>query len=303
MLLPFDVKNLEERGSALSIRNQRTIAKEIALSGTGLFTGASVHMKLKPAPEGTGIVFRRVDLPTKPIISAHVDSIIGTPRCTILGKGQVMVQMVEHLLSALSAYDIDNLIIELDGPEVPVGDGSALAFVELLQTVDMQEQNQNIAYYHLAEPVCWSEGSVHIVAMPSSELRFSYTLSYPGHPLLDAQFHTFKMTQDYYVEEIAPCRTFSLYEEILPLLEKGVIKGGTLNNGIVIKGKEILSPEGLRFPDEMVRHKMLDLIGDLSLTGTKVIAHYIAIRAGHFANTEFAKKLLAHIRRNYEKSE
>ncbi len=170
-----------------------------------------------------------------------------------------------------------------------------MPFVELLQKADIQEQDQTVPYYQLTNPVYWSEGNVHLVAIPSKELRYSYTLSYPGHPLLHSQFYTFAMNSERYTEEIAPCRTFSLYEEILPLLEKGIIKGGTLNNGVVIKGKEILNPDGIRFSDEMVRHKMLDFIGDLSLMGVRVMAHFIAIRAGHFSNTELAKKILASI--------
>ena len=296
MLLPCGVKNLEPNNAALAlIRNQRTISREISFSGSGLFTGAPVNMTLKPAPEGSGIVFQRGDLPLKPIVPAYVDYIYGTPRCTILAKDQVVVQSVEHILSALSAYDVDNMIIELDGAEVPVGDGSAMPFVELLQKADIQEQDQTVPYYQLTNPVYWSEGNVHLVAIPSKELRYSYTLSYPGHPLLHSQFYTFAMNSERYTEEIAPCRTFSLYEEILPLLEKGIIKGGTLNNGVVIKGKEILNPDGIRFSDEMVRHKMLDFIGDLSLMGVRVMAHFIAIRAGHFSNTELAKKILASI--------
>lgn len=291
--MPCGVKVVEEGDALTSLRNQRTIGKEISFSGSGLFSGINVHMTLKPSKEGSGIVFQRVDLPGQPVIPALLDYICGTPRCTILAKDGAVVQSVEHILSALTAYNVDNLIIELDGPEVPVGDGSALPFIELLQKADICEQNQMLPVYHLQAPVYWSEGNVHLVAIPSKELRFSYTLSYPGHPLLQSQFYSFVMNSERYFEEIAPCRTFSLYEEILPLLEKGIIKGGTLNNGVVIKGLEIVNPDGLRFPDEMVRHKMLDLIGDISLMGVRVVAHFIAIRSGHFSNTELARKILA----------
>ncbi len=293
MVLPCELKVIDQENELASHRKERTISREILFSGNGLFSGIPANMNLKPAPEGTGIVFQRVDLPGKPIIPAHVNYILGTPRCTILGKDKAVVQSVEHILSALSAYDIDNLVIELDGPEVPVGDGSALPFVELLQKVAFQEQSSLIPYYHLPAPVYWADGNVQLVALPAKELQFSYTLTYPGHPLLNAQFHTFVMNRQHYIDEIAPCRTFSLYEEILPLLEKGVIKGGTLSNGVVIKGDEILNPEGLRFSDEMVRHKMLDLIGDLSLMRIRVAAHFVAVRSGHFSNTELAKKILA----------
>ncbi len=293
MVLPCEVKIIKEDGVQSAFRKQRTISHEISFSGGGLFSGIHVNMRLVPAVEGTGIVFKRVDLPEVVSIPAHVKYILGTPRCTILGKGNVIVQSVEHILSALSACEIDNLIIELDGPEVPVGDGSSALFIDLLEKVEISTQEATLPYYYLESPVYWSDGNVQIVALPAKQLQFSYTLSYPNHPLLHAQFHTIVMNQSTYAEEIAPCRTFSLYEEILPLLEKGLIKGGSLLNGVVIKGSEVLNPEGLRFSDEMVRHKILDLIGDISLMGIRVVAHYVAIRSGHFANTELAKRILS----------
>lgn len=296
MVLPCELNVLDQVSELASSRKERTISGEISFSGSGLFSGIQVNMNLRPAIEGSGIVFQRVDLPGKPIIPAHVDYICGTPRCTILSKDKAVIQSVEHILSAVAAFDIDNLVIELDGPEVPVGDGSALPFVELLQKIEIQEQSSTISYYHLPRPIYWADGNVQLIALPSKVLQYSYTLTYPGHPLLNAQFHTLVMSSQRYIEEIAPCRTFSLYEEILPLLEKGIIKGGTLSNGVVIKGEEVLNPDGLRFSDEMVRHKMLDLIGDLSLMGIRVVAHFIAIRSGHFSNTELAKMILACIK-------
>lgn len=294
LLSPCEVKIINEQSELQSFRKQRTINKEITFSGVGLFSGAQVNMKLIPVKEGSGIVFKRVDLPGHPTIRAHVDSILDTPRCTILAnKEKVVIQSVEHILSALSAFNIDNLVIELDGAEVPVGDGSALAFVNLLQKDGVEEQNGITQDHYLRSPVYWSDGKVHIVAIPAKQLQFSYTLSYPEHPLLHSQFYSFVMDKERYIEEIAPCRTFSLYEEILPLLDKGIIKGGNLSNGVVIKGGEVLNPDGLRFSDEMVRHKILDLIGDISLMGVRVVAHYIAIRSGHFANGQLAKTILA----------
>ncbi len=294
LLLPCEVKILNEVTESESFRKQKTVGSEVSFSGIGLFSGAQVNMKLIPAKEGSGIVFKRVDLPEKPIIPAHVDFISDTPRCTILAnKEKISIQSVEHILSALSSFNIDNAIIELDAAEVPVGDGSALPFINLLQKSGIQEQNETIQNYYLKNSVYWSDGKVHLVAIPAKELQFSYTLSYPGHPLLHSQFYTFIMNKKNYIEEIAPCRTFSLYEEILPLLDKGVIKGGNLSNGVVINGNEVLNPDGLRFSDEMVRHKILDLIGDISLMGIRVVAHYIAIRSGHFANGQLAKMILA----------
>ena len=143
----------------------------------------------------------------------------------------------------------------------------------------------------LTRPVYWTKGDMHLVAIPCEEYRISYTLSYPGHPLLDAQFYSATITPELFEKEIAPCRTFSLYEEITPLLEMGLIKGGSLDNGVVVKGDSVMNPGGMRFSNEMVRHKVLDLIGDLSLVGFPFTAHVFAIRSGHFANAQFAREL------------
>ncbi|MCH9630515.1 MAG: UDP-3-O-acyl-N-acetylglucosamine deacetylase [Chlamydiia bacterium] len=275
--------------------NQKTLAKAATISGLGLFTGKKVQMTLRPAEENTGIRFQRVDLEGKPILPAQVQFVRGTPRCTVLGKDEVFVQTVEHVLAALSAYEIDNLLIEIDGPEIPICDGSAQPFVDLIEEVGFGYQKGSKKVYHLTSPVFWSQGDVHIVALPSDEFRISYTLNYPNSALLRAQFHTISMSEENFKMEIAPCRTFSLYEETVPLIEQGLIKGGSLENAVIIKGDAILNPEGLRFPDEMVRHKILDLIGDLSLVGYSFFGHVIAIRSGHFSNTAFSKELLNHI--------
>ncbi|PCI96094.1 UDP-3-O-[3-hydroxymyristoyl] N-acetylglucosamine deacetylase [Candidatus Aerophobetes bacterium] len=275
--------------------NQKTLAKAATISGLGLFTGKRVQMTFRPAEENTGIRFQRIDLEDKPILPAQVQYVRGTPRCTVLGKDDVFVQTVEHVLAALSAYEIDNLLIEIDGPEIPICDGSAQPFVDLIEEVGFGYQKTSKKVYHLTSPVFWSQGDVHIVALPSDEFRISYTLNYPNSALLRAQFHTISVNEENFKMEIAPCRTFSLYEETVPLIEQGLIKGGSLENAVIIKGDAILNPEGLRFPDEMVRHKILDLIGDLSLVGCSFFAHVIAIRSGHFSNTAFSKELLNHI--------
>lgn len=249
-------------------------------------------MRFHPAPENFGVRFKRVDLPNQPVIPATIDYIIGTPRCTIIGRDGCVIQSVEHVLSALKACEIDNLLIELDGPEVPVGDGSALPFIGVLKQVEKRKQKSTVHVYRIAEPIYWSGNGVYLVALPASEFRISYTLSYPNHPLLHSQFYSYVFDKDTFSEEIAPSRTFSLYEEILPLLESGVIKGGSLENGVILKGREVLNPGGLRFPDEMVRHKILDLIGDFSLIGTPILAHIVAIRSGHYSNTSFAKEIV-----------
>ncbi|NGX50378.1 MAG: UDP-3-O-acyl-N-acetylglucosamine deacetylase [Chlamydiae bacterium] len=275
-----------------SRKHQRSLKGSASLSGTGLFTGEKAEVKLRSAPEGTGVVFKRMDLPDQPTLPALVEFVRETPRCTILGSDQFQVQTVEHILSALKAYDIDNVIIEIDGPEVPSCDGSALPFVSLIEKAGVISQSATKRVHHLEAPVFWSKGDVHLVALPSEEFRISYTLNYPNSELLKSQFFTVHVNEQLYKEEIASARTFSLYEEVVPLIEKGNIKGGRLDNAVIIKGDTILNPEGVRYQDEMVRHKILDLLGDLSLVGESFIAHIIAIRSGHFSNTSFAKELV-----------
>ncbi|MCB1084700.1 MAG: UDP-3-O-[3-hydroxymyristoyl] N-acetylglucosamine deacetylase [Chlamydiia bacterium] len=276
-----------------SRKHQRTLKNTVSLSGTGLFTGMKSEIKLRPAPEGTGIIFQRMDLPNKPTLPAFVDYVRETPRCTILGSDTFQVQTVEHILSAIKAYEVDNLIIEIDGPEIPSCDGSSMPFVELIEKAGVVSQSKTKKIHHLEAPIFWSKGDVHLVALPSEEFRISYTLNYPNSDLLKSQFFTVHINEEIYKEEIAPARTFSLYEEVVPLIEKGNIKGGRLDNAVIIKGDSILNPEGVRYRDEMVRHKILDLIGDLSLVGQSFIAHIIAIRSGHFSNTSFAKELVS----------
>ena len=278
--------------SSTSKRKQRTLSAPVTVTGIGLFTGLKMHMRLCPAEENQGIVFKRLDLPGAPSLPAHVDYVRGTPRCTIIGKNGTSIQTVEHILSALMGCEIDNVTIEIDGPEVPILDGSSMGFVELIDKVGVSIQKSSKRILRITSPVYWSKGDVHLVALPADEFRISYTLSYPSSPLLRAQFYSTTITEETYKTEIAPCRTFSLYEETVPLIEQGLIKGGSLENALVIKGDAVLNPEGLRFPDEMVRHKILDMVGDLSLTGLQPCVHVIAIRSGHHSNTSFAKELL-----------
>ena len=214
------------------------------------------------------------------------------PAAPFWGRVNFRFKLVEHILSALKAFDLDNVIIEIDGPEIPSCDGSALPFVEMIQKVGVLSQTATKRVHHLEAPVFWSKGDVHLVALPAEEFRISYTLNYPNSELLRSQFYTIHVNEETYKQEIAPARTFSLYEEVVPLIEKGNIKGGRLDNAVIIKGDSILNPEGVRYRDEMVRHKILDLIGDLSLVDKTFHAHVIAIRSGHFSNTSFAKELV-----------
>lgn len=271
---------------------QKTVRADASIAGVGLFTGEAVSLRIRKAPIDTGIVFQRIDLPEKPKIPALAQYVGDAPRCTRLVSSSCSIMMVEHLLSALYAMGVDNALIEVVGPEIPAMDGSAEPFIDLIEKTGLVEQEALRKVAKITSPIYWSNQEVHLVALPSDEFRISYTMHYPHSPLLKSQYYSFSLNLLRYKAEIAPCRTFSLYEEILPFIEKGWIKGGGLQNALVIQGGRVLNPEGARFEDEMVRHKILDLIGDLALVGMPFKAHVIAIRSGHFSNVAFAKEII-----------
>lgn len=279
-----------------SYRKQRTLKNEVSFSGIGLHTGEEVKMRFLPAKEGTGILFKRTDLPEQTIIPATVEYVCENARNTTLGIQNIRIYTVEHVLAAIRAYQIDNLCIEIHGIEPPVGNGSSDVFVEMIERAGIEEQESVIPIVNLKNPVYWSEGDIHLVALPYEGYRISYTLNYPKTKALKSQYYSFLLTNgEDFKREIASCRTFSLYEEVAPLMDRGLIKGASLDNGVVIKDNAIISKEGLFFSDEMVRHKILDVIGDLSLVGFHFHAHIISIRSGHASNFAFAKKILKSI--------
>lgn len=275
---------------------QRTLSKEILLRGNALFTGAEAVVTLTPAPINTGILFQRVDLDHSTYIAAKLENVDSTPRCTKLGLKEKSIQTVEHLLAALRAFGIDNLFIKVHGPEVPIFDGSSLAFIEKIEETGVAVQSEKRMRYRLEKAVYYSHDDIHLVAIPSDEFRISYTLHFPSCALIGSQYYSYVLDPLSFKTQIAPSRTFAVYEEIAPWIEKGFIRGGALDNAVVIKDEKIINKDGLRFKDEMVRHKILDLIGDLSLIGKTFSAHIIAIRSGHATNIAFARKLTEYIK-------
>ncbi|MDR2539181.1 MAG: UDP-3-O-acyl-N-acetylglucosamine deacetylase [Chlamydiales bacterium] len=288
------------RSSVLTIpsveRRQHTLRKSASISGIGVFTGQETTLTFHPSVADQGIIFQRTDLPNTPKIIASLDSVCSTPRCTIIGDKKVSIQMVEHLLASLRAHEIDNILIQVSGPEVPILDGSSKDFSQLIEEVGVMELKEEKKIFSLQSPISWSNDQVQIIAIPANEYRLSYTLHYPHCSGIGTQFHTFVLNQKDFVEEIAPCRTFSIYEEVIPMMEKGFIKKGGLENAILVKDNKVMNPEGLRYPNEMARHKILDLIGDLSLIPVSFLAHIIAIRSGHTSNNIFAKLLYNQIK-------
>lgn len=266
------------------------------MEGIGVHTGALVKMTFCPAPIDHGIVFQRVDLPGAPLIPATVGAVSETMRSTTISSGDAKVHTVEHVMAALAAYEIDNILVEVSALEPPIGDGSSLPFIEMIERAGIAEQEAEQEVPAILEPVYSSDGPIHLVALPFQGFRISYTLHYPTNAVIGSQYFSLDITKNSFCSELAPCRTFSLYEEVAHLMDRGLIRGASLSNGVVVKDDAVLSKAGLRFPNEMVRHKMLDLVGDLALVGP-FQGHIIAIRAGHAANHSLAKKIYEHLRR------
>lgn len=273
-------------------RPQRTLKKQVSYSGVGIHTGKEVTLHFCPAPPDSGILFQRLDLPQHPPLAAHVAHVADTSRSTTLAKGLYSIQTVEHVLAAVHAYQIDNLCIQVTAAEPPICDGSAEVFVQLIEEAGILEEESTRPVFELTQPIFFSQGSTHLVALPSKEYRISYTLHYPNTPVIRSQYFSVEVNSQNFKNEIATCRTFALYEEIKTLMDHGLIRGGSLENAVVIKEDAVFNKEGLRFADEMVRHKILDLIGDLSLVGFPFLAHIIAIRSGHATNVALAKELV-----------
>ncbi len=267
---------------------QRTVRQPASIEGVSLHTGETVKLTVHPAPANSGVKFRRRDLPDEPIIEARIDNVKMVERATTLVEGNVKIHTVEHVLSALAGLQIDNAVIEMDANEPPIADGSAAPFVAMVEKAGIQEQDAPRRIFELREPVHIETKTGSILAIfPDPAFRISCTQVGPGGS--HTQFQSFTITPEIYSKEIAPARTFVHYEDIQPLIEKGLIRGGSLDNAVVIKGSTVTSKEPLRFPDEFVRHKILDLIGDLALFGQPLRGHVVAVKPGHGPNSELTR--------------
>lgn len=304
---------------------QRTIKSEVSVSGSGLHTGQPVTMTFKPAPENHGYKFKRIDLPGSPIIDADVDNVTDTSRGTTISQNGASVSTVEHVLASLVGVEVDNVIIELDGPETPIMDGSSIIFLDALEKVGFIDQEADREYYSIPSNIHYTEPDrkVEMVAMPLDDYRFTCMIDYNS-PVLGSQ-HAAITTISEFKKEIASCRTFCFLHELEMLLENNLIKGGDLNNAIVVVDKNVskeelkhlavlfnrndidVAREGilnnikLRHQNEPARHKLLDMIGDLALVGVPLKGHIMAARPGHAANIAFAKKIKAQIKKERSK--
>ncbi len=272
------------------MENQKTIAKPVSYSGIALHTGNRAKITFKPAPANYGVVFIRTDLNPPVTIKADIAHVVSTARGTNLGVGDVRVHTVEHVLASLMGFGVDNLIIEMDANEPPVGDGSALPFVGMLKEAGIVEQNVARDFCFFREPVWFYDDAGTLIELPANELRFSCTIDF-NHPKLQSQYLSLLITPEIFEKEIAPARTFCFYHEVQALQDKGLIKGGSLDNAVVVGDDAIFSKEDLRFPNEFVRHKMLDIMGDLFLLGRPFKAHIIAVKSGHELNVKLGRQL------------
>src|SRR5437762_2543127 len=267
---------------------QHTVSKTASLSGTALHTGDKVTLKLHPAPADHGIKFKRKDLQDEPTIDAKIENLKTVERATTIGEGSVRVHTVEHVLAALSAMDVDNAKVEMDANEPPIGDGSAQPYVDLIKKAGVTAQEEPRKFFDVRESMhVESKTGALLVLLPCETFRISCTQAGPNNRF--AQFLSMEITPATFEREIAPARTFVYYEDVQPLMEKNLIKGGSLENAIVVRGEAVLSKEPLRFADEFVRHKILDIIGDLALVGRRIRGHVVAVKPGHASNSELAR--------------
>ena len=270
--------------------SQQTLARPASLAGVSLHTGENVTLTLRPAAPDSGLKFKRIDLPDEPVLDARIDHVKTVERATTIGDGGVKVHTVEHILSALMGLGVDNAIIEMDANEPPIGDGSARPYVELIHRCGLVGQDVPRSVFEVREPLhIETKGGSLLTVVPDDGFRISCTQVGPGGRF--TQYHTQLITPETYEKEIAPARTFTFYEDIEPLLEKGLIKGGSMENAVIVRGDSVLSKEPMRFPDEFVRHKMLDIIGDVALLGRRVKGHIIAVKPGHGANADLTRAL------------
>src|SRR5437667_4187571 len=269
---------------------QHTLAKSDGLTGTALHTGEKVTLRLLPAPVDHGIKFKRKDLADEPTIDANIANLKTVERATTIGEGAVRVHTVEHVLSALSAMGIDNAIIEMDANEPPIGDGSAAPYVELIKKAGTVAQEAPRRFFDVREPIhIESKTGALLVLLPDEKFRISCTQAGPNNRF--TQFLSMEVTPAVFEREVATARRFVYYEDVQSLMEKNLIKGGSLENAIVVRGEAVLSKEPLRFADEFVRHKILDIIGDLALVGRRIRGHLVAVKPGHATNVELVRAL------------
>lgn len=280
----------------MSIVRQNTVSGAAELTGSGLHTGERARLRLLPASVDSGIRFRRVDLPDQPEIPAELANVAGTDRGTTLAVGDARVHTVEHLLAALAGSEIDNVLVELDGEEPPAADGSAREYLDVLRSAGREEQDAPARTLSVEEAFSFAEAGARYVAAPAEEYLVSATIHFE-HPRIGRQFASFPIQPAIFAEAIAPARTFGFLDEAQALRSRGRARGANLENTVVLTREGLHEETELRFPDEFVRHKILDVVGDLALTGRRITGHFVAERPSHHGNVALARELVTRAER------
>ena len=275
------------------MRLQQTLANSVSCSGVGLHSGQPVTMTLRPAPPNTGVVFVNRNGHAGASLTASVEHLVPTELCTAISGNGFQVKTIEHVLAALAGLNVDNVYVELDAGEAPVMDGSSAPFVRLIQSAGIVSQNRHQAYLKITRPLEVVDGSRRVRIEPCATPRISYTIQY-DHPLIKTQTYSYEHSAKAFEFEIAEARTFGFLQEVEALWARGLGRGGNLENTVVLSNDGILNESGLRFADEFVRHKVLDLVGDFSLLGVPFIGHLIGDRSGHALHTSLVKEILNH---------
>ena len=270
---------------------QRTLKDEIGCTGIGLHSGEKIRINIRPAPCDTGIRFVRTDLSGHPIIEARFDNVSDTTLATTIGFDGCRVSTIEHLMAAFYGLGIDNAVVELDGPEVPIMDGSSAPFVFLVKSAGIKEQKDPKRFIVIKKTFKIDDGNRSICVYPSKELKISYMIDFQ-HPLLRNQEFELRFSGGDFVREISKARTFGFLKDVQTLKANGLARGGSLDNAVVIDDFRIINEDGLRFNDEFVRHKILDFIGDLALIQSPIIGHFVVKKSGHFLNQQMLTSLM-----------
>jgi UDP-3-O-[3-hydroxymyristoyl] N-acetylglucosamine deacetylase len=272
-------------------QQQTTIRQPVTCTGVGLHSGCRVSLTLTPAPADTGIVFIRTDLRARPRVPAVIANVRPTLLSTTVGVDGIQVQTIEHLLAAASGLGIDNLYVEVDAPELPAMDGSATPFVGLLQEAGIALQGRYRSYMKIVRSIEVTEGDKEISISPASTASVTYAIDY-DHPLIRSQAYTYDGSSDSFIRDIAPARTFGFLREVEELWEAGLGLGGSLHNTLILSDEGLLNEGGLRYRDEFVRHKVLDLVGDMTLLGMPVVGEILAVRSGHALHARLVSRIL-----------
>ncbi len=280
---------LPSDGHFYMIAQQQTIEKAVHCSGIGVHSGKTVNLSIHPAPANHGIRFIRTDLPGRPGVSANFKNVVDTSLATVIGAEGCIVSTVEHLMAGLTGMSIDNAVVEVDAYELPIMDGSAGPFTRLIKSAGSRSQDGLKYYFKVTTPITLTENDKSVAVYPAEEFRITCTIAY-AHPLIGTQTCDFRVNRDAFEKEICSARTFGFLHEVETMKRYGLARGGSLENAVVIDGERVLNDGGLRFPDEFVRHKVLDCIGDFALIGMPIMGHVVTNKSGHAFNHAFLEK-------------